>query len=280
MQRRQFLQLSSTTAMVCFLEAHLGCAASPVSLRPASDAPLIRSIRLQTQVPLEEMKDFYGNKIGFQILEQSAERLVLKAGFTEIVFTKAPAGTDAPYYHFAFNIPENKILEAYEWQKAKTPIILPRPGARNEQRSKGHPKEVYHFQRWNAHSIFFLDPAENLVEYIARHELKNASIEPGFSTHNLQFVSEIGFIVDDPLQMASWMEEKMSLRPYFNNSPSFQPMGDAMGLLLLLQSNTLWTNFSGEGHPTSVFPTEVHIQKEKAGAFSLPAYPYVVMAQQ
>jgi hypothetical protein len=47
------------------------------------------------------------------------------AGQTVLTFELIDKKYGRPFYHFAFNIPENKIEKAYEWQKIKTDIIHP-----------------------------------------------------------------------------------------------------------------------------------------------------------
>lgn len=277
MHRRRFLRVSSSAAALTFLDAHLllpqlACSSSLVT----SKSPLITSLRLLTAAPLADMKTFYCDLIGFELVSETASELEVRGGLTDITFVKTDNPDQQPFYHFAFNIPENKILAAYAWQKTKTPIVFPRPGARNEWHTEGHPREVYNFQHWNAHSVFFLDPASNLVEYIARHELPNASPVEDFSVKDILYASEIGFIVEAPDQAAVLFQEHLKVQPYIGNSGTFQPMGDAYGLLLLFQTGTLWTDQSGKGHPTRVFRTDVKIQSTEKKVWTLPGYPYKI----
>jgi hypothetical protein len=89
-------------------------------------------IRLRTS-KLGEMRDYYATTLG---LPTTLEAGVLKvtAGKSTLEFTAAAPGTN-PYYHFAFNIPENKIVAAYQWQRLRTPL-LPIP---NTLRDPGYP---------------------------------------------------------------------------------------------------------------------------------------------
>ena len=50
--------------------------------------------------------------------------------------------------------------------------MLPIP---ERNRAAGLPPDIVDYSHWNAHSIFFLDPGGNVVEYIARHDLKNGA---------------------------------------------------------------------------------------------------------
>src|SRR4051794_9418380 len=132
--------------------------------------PRILGLELLSSAPLAGMKDFYHKSLGLGVVEDKPERLTIQAGQTRLSFLKAPAGAGEPFYHFVFNIPENKVADAHRWQKARTPL-LPIPASLQDPK---FPAEVVNYSHWNAHSIFFFDPAGNVVECIARHDLRNA----------------------------------------------------------------------------------------------------------
>lgn len=111
------------------------------------------------------------------------------------------------------------------------------------------------------------------MEYIARHDLNNAAAGD-FSEKDVLYASEIGLIVDRPGEMAALFEERLRLSPYRGHSPSFQPMGDAHGLLLLLQRGTLWTARDSGSHATAVFETDVQVRGAEALEWAVPGYPY------
>ena len=112
----------------------------------AGGAPRIRAIHLATQAPLESMKQFYGETIGFLVVDEAPDRITFQAGGTRLSFTveatseapqnagridKAGVGNGQPFYHFAFNIPENKILAAQGLAiETDRPGTYPSPTAR------------------------------------------------------------------------------------------------------------------------------------------------------
>ena len=108
----------------------------------------------------------------------------------------------APFYHFAFNIPQNKILKALEWQKARTPM-LPIP---ERNRAAGYPPEVVDYT-----------PLERALDLLPRpgrqHRRVHRPARPKdgdnspFSWADIQYVSEIGLIVDDVPATAAMLEE-------------------------------------------------------------------------
>ena len=135
------------------------------------------------------MKAFYGKTLDLGIRDEHPDRFSVEAGETRITFLNGADTVSgrAPFYHFAFNIPQNKILKALEWQKARTPMLaIP-----ERNRAAGYPPEVVDYSHWNAHSIFFLDPAGNIVEYIARHDLNDGDASP-FSWADILYASEMG----------------------------------------------------------------------------------------
>src|SRR5207249_7567926 len=135
------------------------------------------------------------------------------------------AAKEKPFYHFAFNIPENKVLAAHRWQKKRTPL-LPIP---KTLRDPGYPDEVVNYH-WNAHSIFFFDPSSNVVEYIARHDLKNGA-PGGFASQDILYASEIGLIVDDVPATASKLKDIVVLNQDKGGSYQFTALGVERGLL-------------------------------------------------
>ena len=131
----------------------------------------ILHLDLVTATPVAELKKFYTAILELPLISEQAEQFMIRAGETTIRFVQVKQDGDAPFYHFAFNIPENKIEKARDWQLKRTALSATPVHMIDDK----FPKDVRHFQNWNAHSIFFWDPAGNLVEYIARHDLGNGA---------------------------------------------------------------------------------------------------------
>ena len=193
--RRHFL--GSAAAAAAFFAVHdLPLAGAQAAGTPPDEPkrPRILSLELLSGASIGAMKAFYGKTLDLRLMDERPDRFTVEAGETRITFVTSPDTVDgrAPFYHFAFNIPENKIVQALEWQKARTPMLaIP-----ERNRAAGFPPEVVDYRHWNAHSVFFLDPAGNVVEYIARHDLKNGDSGP-FSWADILYASEIALVVDD-----------------------------------------------------------------------------------
>jgi hypothetical protein len=271
MKRRKFLGLSASAGILAVINAHtalaqMGCYTSK---KKTADNARITALRLLTIASLPVMKKFYSETIGLPVLSDKPNELIIRAGETMITFIKAEETNNRPFYHFAFNIPENKIQEAFEWQRKKTPVIHPNP--------TGTKDEIVHFAHWNAHSIFFLDPAGNLLEYIARHDLKNSS-DGDFSVNDILYASEIGFIVDDVVVSGNALQNGLDITEYRPTTPGFWPIGDESGLLLIIKKGRVWTSLAGQVNETAVFKTSVSIRSTGNKEWKFPGYPYEILS--
>ena len=216
------------------------------------------------------MRDFYHDLLGLAVLDAGADHLTLAGGATPITFVPAEKSS-APFYHFAFNIPENKILAALVRQKEHTPII-PAP---ESLRDPDLPEEIVHYRHWNAHSVFFWDPAGNLVEYIARHDLRNAAPGP-FTPDDMLYASEIAWIVDDVDTLAAEIAATFELEQYRGGGPSFRALGDEHGLLLAMRRGRE-LGF-GQAKPADVFPTWARVRGPRGAVHRPEGYPYEIEA--
>ncbi len=276
--RRHFLGSAAATAAffamhdIGPLAARTGVAAST---RAAADEtvkrPRLLSMELRAGAPLDAMKAFYGKTLDLGI-SGKGDRFTVEAGETRITFVGSATDTvdgRPPFYHFAFNIPENKIVKALEWQKARTPMLaIP-----EANRAAGYPPEVVDYPHWNAHSIFFLDPAGNIVEYIARHDLKNGDNHP-FGWSDILYASEIGLVVDDVAATAGALKDLAAISPYKGESDQFTAMGDEYGLLLVMKRGRVVDFTGNQASGVRVYPTSVTVRGAKAARHQLAAYPY------
>src|SRR5688572_24926389 len=86
---------------------------------------------------------FYTEVLGLPGLVDNEGLLHVRAGTTRLTFRPGPESR----YHFAFNIPENQLTEAQVWLAARTAIAHNVEG-----------KELFSFENWNAHALYFFDP--------------------------------------------------------------------------------------------------------------------------
>ncbi len=268
MKRRQFLKTASVSTLWLGMHGSIGLAGwlSPLQ-RESVDSERILSLKLQTSAPLQQMKDFYQGMLDFPVLEEAADQITFQAGRTNLTFVRSSQVSAEPAYHFAFNIPENKFLAARNWQAERTALVIPQQEHLHDPR---FPKDIVHFSHWNAHSVFFHDPAENLVEYIARHDLNNAA-EGAFTPADILYASEIAFVVDDVPLAAQGIGKAAELQQYRGGSEQFMAIGDEHGLLLVMKRGR---RAFGNGKPREVFPTQAVIRGERSSEHEIPGYPH------
>ena len=210
----------------------------------------IKEIKLQTAVP-EDLAFFYGETLGLNVAAV-AETIQVHTSFSKLIFTKTNDNSE-PYYHFAFNIPSNKIMEAFEWMNDKATVLW----------IKEYNDYIADFNNWNAKSIYFLDPAGNIVEFISRFDLNDNSFE-SFSSSSIISVSEIGLVfpTDSIEKNVDQILFDYSLS-YFNKQgplPQFKAIGNDNGLLICVPEERNW--FPTENRPAHIFPLEIIITQE------------------
>jgi len=217
----------------------------------------IRELRLLTS-RLAEQKEFYTQRLGLPLVDETSSAIVLQVGETRLVFTQAKEGTE-PYYHFAFNISENKLLQAKTWL-AERHIAL----------SKDDPDNWYS-KSWNSNALYFYDSAGNIVEFIARHSLSNAQEGP-FTVRDLLYASEIGLVTGDVLALVKQLRETFGVESYKGGaSEEFTALGDEYGLFILSKNGRIWLASNKE---SQVFPTEVSIQDGGVKTYEFADLPY------
>lgn len=77
----------------------------------------ILEIEIQTD-DLGETESFYSDILGLKLANKGQNSISFLAGQSTLTFVKS--NQLSPKYHFAFNIPKNKLDEAIIWAKPKT----------------------------------------------------------------------------------------------------------------------------------------------------------------
>jgi hypothetical protein len=273
--RRQFLALAST--LIAGHRSLFARNSPPMQDAGSGVAPRLVALELLTEATLSDLERFYAGTLGLPIVARGERRLTIAAGSTQLTFVAAPAKSGHPFYHFAFNIPENKIVDALTWQKERSPL-LPIP---ERLRDPKYPPEVVDYRHWNAHSIFFLDPGGNVVEYIARHDLKNAA-GGVFSARDILYASEIAFIVDDVTAAATTLKRVVGVDQYRGGDGNFTALGDEEGLLLVMKRGRI-LNFQPQSDEKAarVFSTGARVRGRRPAESPdpFPGFPYTLTVE-
>lgn len=230
----------------------------------------ILSLELLTS-RFEEMKQFYINQLGFPLKAQSTDAFTLGVGYTELTFRKAQTGDD-PKYHFAMNIPAKQWSEAKDWLRKKGCTLLPTPSV-EEANIRSMEQDVVFFGALQAYSLYFHDPAGNLVEFIARENLEKTALSP-FHIGSISNISEVLFAFDQDLPQA--MEklcDHFHVEPYTGDKKLFQILGDDEGTFIL---NDIRRGYYPTQQKAEIHPLQMTVLGTKKEELRLTPYPYVV----
>jgi len=212
---------------------------------------LLKKLILQTK-NIDELYAFYKNVIKLDVTRANSKTISINAGITTLIFEKAK-DPEKPFYHFAFNIPSNKFEEALEWLQNKVELLW----------IEEYKSYVAEFTNWNARSAYFMDPAGNIVEFIARFDL-NDVVEEIFSPAHLRNISEIGIVLD-----AGQFDEKINQMlyqyqlEYFSRQPPlkhFRAIGNDNGLFIVVPEHRNWYPTT---IPCKIFPLSVMFENNK-----------------
>ncbi|MFK3669353.1 VOC family protein [Leifsonia aquatica] len=188
---------------------------------------------------LDIAEEFYGSLLGMRTV-RARSSLTVEAGWTTIVLTAGRIQHGAQ--HLAFTIPRNRFRDAKTWLTDRVPLLRTDDG-----------DEFECAEAWNARSLYFEGPDGVILELIVRRQLSNDSAQP-FSGADILGVSEVGVPVSNVTQFVDAAAVQLGLRPYHQGGPSFQPIGDTDGLLILVQEGRTWfpTQSRADLQPLSV----------------------------
>jgi hypothetical protein len=231
---------------------------------------------------IEELRSFYRNELGLQVSAiapsgrdfrptspqappqagHAAQRpeCTVSMGATSVRFLQSAA--TRPVYHLAFNIPENKIEQALEWLTSRVQLL---PHYRSGQ-------TIIHWPDWNAHSIYFLDAAGNILEVIARHDLHNAAPGP-FGPHDFLNLSELGLVVPDPHASMDLLARTFGLATR-SVLPGFGAVGDDQGLFIVSAKDRPW--MPTDDRLARPFPARALVRHKEHVELTIPATSYMI----
>ena len=207
---------------------------------------LLKEISLQTK-QLSALFNFYEEVLELPAIQSANNSISITAGKSQIIFDKTIA-IESPFYHFAFNIPSNKFEEAFQWIQNKVELSW-----LNDYKSY-----IADFTNWHAKSFYFIDPAGNILEFIARFDLNDIADGP-FSASHIRNVSEIGLVF--PIKNFDADINNLLIQyslSYFDKQPPlphFRAVGNDEGLFVIVPENRIW--FSTKNTTSQIFPIRV-----------------------
>ncbi|WP_297097230.1 hypothetical protein [uncultured Draconibacterium sp.] len=186
----------------------------------------ILSLELPTN-NLKQTERYYSDVLELKIHDLSSNSVSYSIGHSVLHFTEKE---EAGAYHFAFTIPCNKINEALQWLSSKLDLMKNNAG-----------EYITDFTNWNAESIYFFDNNNNILEFIARHDLQNSSDEP-FSGNSILSVSEVGIVSEKPIVLAEQLINEHGLYYFVKGTKrdDFVVLGDDNGLVVISGTDRNW----------------------------------------
>jgi catechol 2,3-dioxygenase-like lactoylglutathione lyase family enzyme len=183
-----------------------------------------RSVALTTHA-LPALRAFYAGRLGLPLLDADERGFAVRAGATRLSFRAVP-GPRPRVHHVAFTIAPDRLDDAIAWLERRVEVL----------RHEGSP--VVPFPFWNAHATYFRDPAGNVLELIARHDLDLRDPYP-FGPAGIRAVSEVGLPAGD-VGAAVDALERLGIPRYSGDRRSFAAMGDVNGLFIVVPRGRVW----------------------------------------
>ncbi|MFY0783279.1 VOC family protein [Peribacillus simplex] len=199
---------------------------------------------------LNDMRNFYVNELGFELLSHTDDGFEIKAGDSVLEIKKYHL-QEKPFYHFAMNIPTNLFTSAKAWAKSKVELTR-----------EDEVDEVY-FSYSNAHAFYFSDPSGNIVEFISRYSVSPKSEAESFSAQNVLCISEINITTNEVRtlgnQLVSFGVPVRKAETISEDGLNFMGEHEAGSFLLLGPSKRRWIFSDRE---SEIFPLSIVVNQQ------------------
>ncbi|HLQ72552.1 MAG TPA: hypothetical protein VK142_12165 [Bacillota bacterium] len=201
---------------------------------------MFKEVVFQTNT-LKALQRFYANVLELDITNRAEESFTVKVGTTDVIFRQTD---ELARYHFAINIPGNQFVIMKYWIQDR--LTLNKTAGLNE---------IY-YASFDAESMYFEDPAGNLIELIGR---RKRDLFGGLTKDAFFDISEVGLITPDVAQVGEDLQDfGLRLRHGSEIDPkgvNFLGMGDSY--IVLAPSPWKW-NFAEKKQHTC--PVEITLR--------------------
>lgn len=226
--------------------------------RVTENSMQIESVVFQTN-QIESMREFYGETLELPITSRDVDSFSVAAGSTTVTFERT--NTANQNYHFALRVPNGQLIPAAHWLLERTELSEHPTGSK-----------VVEFTQLNSESIYFVDPAGNLIEFVARSDLDD-TVEGDFSPTYIRSMNEIGMPVNEVAPMISFLTDRIGIESLGDVDADIVSIGDLNGMIVIAQAGTDW--FMSD-KTKRVEPLEISISALQTEKLVLDEYPYVV----
>ena len=212
---------------------------------------------------LSELKSLYSQTLELELISESETSFTVKTSDSDLTFQNS-SNIKNPFYHFAFNIPENQFKESKEWCLQRVDLI------------KLNGEDEFDFKMWNAHSVYFYDNAGNIIELIARHNLKNGS-KKKFTGASLLNISEVGLPVYDVKNFFDRVNKNFNIPDFSGDLKTFTAAGDDNGLFIIVNDGRKWFPDCPDA---KIFPTVIKIISNIEKEIEFDNLPYKIISSK
>jgi catechol-2,3-dioxygenase len=183
----------------------------------------ISEVRLPA-ADLEPLRYFYVGRLELPLAARRDDAFCVEAGATRLWFEQGPETSS----HFAFNVPPDRFEDAKAWAGERAELLRGPDGG-----------DEFDFSAWDARAAYFIDPAGNVVELIARNRLAGALDAPP-APGPIAEVSEIGVPVADVGDAVAALESELGVDHFDGDRESFSAVGDDRGLFIVVPVGRGW----------------------------------------
>ena len=269
MKRRDFLGNVGKVAFSTWLGADLFAgAATSLVVGASTEMPSqatsrgILTLRVRT-IRIDEMHHFYGTVMGFDT-ERDERTLRVRTGETTILFDRLSESNETTgsslNYHIAWAIPENKFNLSKKWLAERTPLLKDATGT-----------DEFYFRYVNRRGVYFEDPDGNVLELIARHDLKDAA-DGDFSLSDLLYVNHVGLAADDVAATVRELGKNLGLKQRGKGWPGFMSVGDPHRHVTIVKRNRLW--IPERIRAAGVYETDIVLHGAPEKSYEFESLPY------
>ena len=229
---------------------------------------IVRLDLLATADVFRALGDFY-RSLGFGVSAGTDGAPEVRAGYTVVTFSPHSGTASSPFYHFAFRVPRNRFAAARARLERETPLLS----------DPDTTETTFEFASWNATACYAHDPAGNIVELIAHHELPDEGPEDGpFSAREVLGVCEIGLVGPNVPEMGRTLKASgVKLWDGALEPGRLAFMGGRDGVLILAPAGRGWvpTRRPAEDHRVVVT-----VQGDRQRDIALPGTEHVVFVER
>ncbi|MFT4532881.1 MAG: hypothetical protein ACJA1A_002335 [Saprospiraceae bacterium] len=192
----------------------------------------IKELTLYTD-KLQAQKQFHKSVYGIGFIEENDEYFSFQIGWTKLTFKQSK---EPHIYHYCYLIPSNKLESAIDWLHGKVDLI------------ETDGTVIHDHDHWNAKAIYFYDGAGNIVEFIARFDIDNAT-NGDFSYDEILCVNEMGAASNNPKTLSTYLENNIKTIIWKGDLDRFATNGNQEGMFLLVNNEV-----KAKWYPTDLFP--------------------------